>query len=128
MLFHLHPYILEIKLTIVGLIGLGAFIADTSDALGARSLEDMSLKVICLLAVIFIGRLFLQSQKEHKAEMTETWRIHKEEADKREDKMVAALEKHSVSLERIADLNEEQLLHFRSFVKGAVDDKMKTHS
>ena len=128
MLSHIAAHLTEIKLTAAALLGVGAWLADASADFDVKGWEEMSLKVILLFAVFYIGRLFLQSQKEHKAEMAQTWAAHKEETSKREEKMCAALDKHSVSLERIADLNEEQLLHFRSFVKGAVDEKMKTHS
>lgn len=128
MLSHLASHATEIKLTLAAALGLGAWLAEASPELNVKSWEEIGLKGILLFAVYYIGRLFLTAQKEHKAEMSETWKAHKEETAKREEKMCAALEKHSVSLERIADLNEEQLLHFRAFVKGAVDDKMKPHS
>lgn len=127
MLSHLASHLTELKITLAAVLGFGAWLADTSADLNVKGWEEIGLKGILLFAVYYIGRLFLNAQKEHKAEMTETWKTHKEETAKREDKMCEALAKHSVSLERIADLNEEQLLHFRSFVKGAVDDKMKSH-
>lgn len=127
MLQHLAAHATEIKLTVAAALGLSAWLADASAELNVKSWEELGLKTILLFAVYYIGRLFLNAQKEHKAEMVETWKTHKEETAKREEKMCAALEKHSVSLELIADLNKEQLLHFRAFVKGAVDDKMKSH-
>jgi hypothetical protein len=41
--------------------------------------------------------------------------------------MVTALDQTGARLERIAELGEEQLTHFRSFVKAAIDDKLKPH-
>jgi len=127
MLHQLAAHATEIKLTVTAMVGFAAWLADTSADLNVKGWEEIGLKGILLFGVYYIGRLFLQAQREHKAEITETWKIHKEETAKREEKMVAALEKHSVSLERIADLNEEQLEHFRAFVKSAVDEKMKAH-
>jgi hypothetical protein len=127
MLSHLATHATEIKLTLAASLGLSAWLADASGELNVKGWEEIGLKGILLFAVYYIGRLFLAAQKEHKAEMAETWKAHKEETGKREEKMCAALEKHSVSLERIADLNEEQLLHFRGFVKASVDAQMKVH-
>jgi hypothetical protein len=126
MIAHITAHITEIKMTLAALLGATAWLADASDDLSIAGWEEASLKGILLFAVFYIGRLFLQAQKDHKAEMTLVWQSHKEESTKREERMCAALDKHSVSLERIADLNEEQLLHFRSFVKGAVDAQMRT--
>jgi hypothetical protein len=120
-------FLTEIKLTILAFIGMGAWLADASQSLDLKGWDEMGLKGILLASVFFIGKLFLQSQRDHKEEMAETWKTHKAESVEREERMCDALDKHAVSLERIADLNEEQLQHFRSFVKGAVDEKMRPH-
>ncbi len=120
-------FLTEIKLTLLALIGLGAWVADASQSLNLQGWDEVGLKGILLAAVFFIGKLFLQSQRDHKAEMTETWKLHKEESTAREERMCTALDKHAVSLERIAELNEEQLQHFRGFVKNAIEDKMRPH-
>jgi hypothetical protein len=118
-------YMLEIKLTILAGLGAGAWLADASTALDIKGWDEMGLKAILLFAVYYIGRLFLLAQKEHKEEMAATWKAHKEEAEVREARMCGALQKTAESMERIADSNEEQLGHFRNFVKGAIDDKMR---
>ena len=138
MLDQIAAHITEIKLTLAGMVGAAAFIADSSEQLDMKGWEEASLKVLLILSVIFIGKLFLDAQKTHKAEIAETWKVHKDEmakaveankaeAAKREDKMCEFMERQSGCLERIAELTEEQVDHFRAFVKSAVDEKMKTH-
>lgn len=124
---HLSDYLTEIKLTIAASLGFIAWLADINPALDLKGWDEVGLKAVLLFAVFYIGKLFLQAQRDHKTEMAETWNSHKKESGDREDRMCIALEKHADSLERIADLNEEQLQHFRSFVRGAIEDKMKTH-
>lgn len=124
---HLSDYLIEIKLTVAGAFGVLAWLADIYPSLDLKGWDEVGLKAVLLFAVFYIGKLFLQAQRDHKSEMAETWKSHKRESGEREDRMCAALEKHADSLERIADLNEEQLQHFRSFVRGAIEDKMKTH-
>lgn len=127
MLQHLSDYCTEIKLTLAAIIGMSAWLADASAAMDLKGWDEIGLKGILLFAVYYIGRLFLQAQKEHKAEMIATWETHKADSARREDRMVTALDQTGTRLERIAELGEEQLTHFRSFVKAAIDDKLKPH-
>lgn len=127
MLSHLVNHVTEVKLTLAAALGLTAWIADASGELNVKGWEEIGLKGILLFAVYYIGRLFLQAQRDHKKELEETWRLHKAESSVREERMCITLEKQCASLDRIAELNEEQCGHFRAFVKTAVDEKMKSH-
>lgn len=127
MLSHIAAHATEIKLTLAAALGFSAWLADASGELNVKGWEEIGLKGILLFAVYYIGRLFLSTQKEHKAEMKETWDLHKTESLKREERMAEAMSKQTVSLEKLCEISQEQVEHFRAFVKSAVDEKMKPH-
>ena len=127
MLTHLATHATEIKLTLAAVLGLSAWLADASGELNDKGWEEIGLKGMLLFAVYYIGRLFLSAQREHKAEMKEIWDLHKAESLKREERMAEAMTKQTVSLEKLCEISQEQVEHFRAFVKSAVDEKMKPH-
>lgn len=126
MLAHLATHATEIKLTLAAVLGFSAWLADATGP-DITGWEEIGLKGILLFAVYYIGRLFLSAQKEHKHEMKETWDLHKTESLKREERMAEAMTKQTVSLEKLCEISQEQVEHFRAFVKSAVDEKMKPH-
>jgi len=127
MLTHLATHATEIKLTLAAVLGLSAWLADASGELNVKGWEEIGLKGMLLFAVYYIGRLFLSAQREHKAEMKEIWDLHKAESLKREERMAEAMTKQTVSLEKLCEISQEQVEHFRAFVKNAIDEKMKPH-
>jgi hypothetical protein len=127
MLTHLATHATEIKLTAAAVLGFSAWLADASGDQEIKGWEEIGLKGILLFAVYYIGRLFLSAQREHKAEMKETWDLHKTESLKREERMAEAMTKQTVSLEKLCEISQEQVEHFRAFVKSAVDEKMRPH-
>lgn len=122
MLSQLAAHATEIKLTITAFIGLSAWLADmTTDAKG---LEDLGLKGICILAVVTIGKLFLDAQKAHKAEMKETWDAHKKDAEGREAKLVKCIEDCTKATGDMAALTKEQTDYFKAVTRNIVSEKL----
>jgi hypothetical protein len=116
-------FIFQTKLLGATVIGGGAFLADLMS--DTKGWDEMTLKVVLGVALIYISRLFLQSQKDHKQEMQVMQNNHKLESRQREDSMRESVDRQASCLERLVDLTQEQVDHFRTFVKTAVDDKMK---
>lgn len=114
---------LDLKLAVAGVLAVGAIV--TEGVTEVRGWEDVSLKALLIAALVFVVRLLLKQQTEHKSEIRETWRLHKEEAEQREAKVVACMTAQSCKLEKLCELTEEQTEHYRSFVKAAVDAKLK---
>jgi hypothetical protein len=125
MLSHLSAHLLEIKLTLAAIVGLAAGIADATKTLDANGWEELGLKGLLLFAVYYIGRLFLDANKAHKAEMQSTWEAHKAEAATRESKLVNAIEANSKGLSELTALTKEQTDYFKTVTRNIVDEKLK---
>ena len=98
-------------------------LADAGAAPG--SYEDLGLKTILVAAVVFTVRLLLKQQEEHKAERAKDAENHLADAKAREDKMLAAMQKQSDTMERVAVLTEEQNEHFKDVVRSVLEDRLK---
>lgn len=114
---------LDLKLAIASAIALGAAVTDATA--NPQGWEDISLKALLIGALVFVVRLLLKQQSDHKTEIKETWAAYKEEAVKREEKVVACMTAQSEKLGKLCELTEEQTEHYRTFVKAAVDAKLK---
>jgi hypoxanthine-guanine phosphoribosyltransferase len=113
---------LDIKLAVASAVALVAAVTDATTQ--PQGWEDISLKALLIGALVFVVRLLLKQQTDHKSEIRETWQMHKEEAEKREVKVVSCLEAQTQTLRKLCELTEEQTEHYRSFVKAAVDAKL----
>ena len=114
---------LDIKLAAASAVALGAAVTDT--VASPTGWEDISLKALLIGALVFVVRLLLKQQQDHKAEIRETWQTHKAEAEQRETKVVACMTTQTETLGKLCELTEEQTDHYRAFVKAAVDAKLK---
>ena len=119
----------HLKLALASVVGLVAALTDV--AADVHGWEDVSLKVLLILALIFIGRLFLQQQQDHKAdvkdhkgEVEKIWAAHKEDAEKREIKYLAAIEANKQCLQQLVALTEEQTIYFKTVTRTVVDEKL----
>ena len=124
MFANLSEHVVEIKLTLAALLGIAAGIADASSALDAKGWEEIGIKGLLLFAVYYIGKLFLDANKAHKAEMQQARDAHQADAEKREDKLVAALDANSKSLTELTELTKEQTDYFKTVTRNIVAEKL----
>ena len=133
MLTHLAAHLTEIKLTLAALVGFGAWLADTNPSV--TGWEEASLKVLLILAVICIGKLFLEAQKTHRAEMEKVWESHKAEiaatkeahkqaSEIRESRLVTCLDDNTECLRELTSLTKEQTDYFKAVTRTVVSEKL----
>ncbi len=123
----------EIKLMLASALGLSAILADISG--DYKGWEDLSMKVVLLIAVVFIGKLYLQQGIEHKQElakiwadhkkeMAETWAEHKKDVETREEKMNDALRGNREDMAVLIGLTKEQTDHYKSVTRKLIEDRI----
>jgi branched-subunit amino acid ABC-type transport system permease component len=83
----------------------------------AKGWEDVSLKVLLLIAVVFLVRLLLKQQAEYKAETVA-----------REQRMLEALNRTAEGMEALTGLIQEQTDYFKSVVKHVVSERLQSQS
>ena len=116
----LHIFSFEIKLAIAGLTGGVALIADIASE--TKGLEDLGLKAILIAALIYIGRLYLTQQREHKQEMRDLISVHQSDSDEREHKVTTVMQAMISGLGELTALTREQTEYFRAFTKRIVEE------
>ena len=89
-----------------------AMLADIASE--AKGWEDVSLKVLLLVAVVFLVRLLLRQQTEHKLENAA-----------REQRMLEALSRTADGMEALTALTQEQTDYFKSVVKSVVSERLQ---
>jgi hypothetical protein len=124
MLSHLAAHLTEIKLTLAAMVGITAWLADTSQELDIKGWEELGLKAILLFAVIFIGRLFLDAKREHKAEIQATWDAHKKDVEIREAKLQQCIGDNTKCLTELTALTKEQTEYFKAVTRNVVNEKL----
>lgn len=113
----------DLKFVLASSVGLIAAVTDV--VADVHGWEDVSLKAILIAAVIFIGRLFLQQQREHKAELEKTWDAHKQDTEKREAKYCTALDANTKCLTDLVGLTRDQTDYFKAVTRDVVNEKLK---
>lgn len=83
-----------------------------------QSIEDYSIKAMMAVVIVFLVRLLLKQQAEHKQEM-------KEERTQHQEKVVVAMEKQAVALEKMATQTEEQTTYFKTVTRNIVDQHIQ---
>lgn len=114
---------LDLKVAIAGGVALIAAVGDVN--VDPRGWEDVSLKVLLILALIFIGRLYLAQMREHKAEMKEAWAMHKKESNEREERHNRHLAANTECLTALVVGSREQTDFFRTVTRGLVEERIK---
>jgi hypothetical protein len=97
--------------------GVAAFAMVGDIAAEAKGWEDVSLKVLLLIAVVFLVRLLLKQQAEYKAETVA-----------REQRMLEALNRTVEGMEALTGLIQEQTDYFKSVVKHVVSERLQSQS
>jgi len=121
------------KVILATITGVSAMLADAANE--AKGWEDLGLKTALTLALIFVVKLLLDQQKLHKQELKEIWDAHKaemkamraehkEEAAKREDRMVKAIEVQVISMNEVRDLTRDQTEYFKTVTRNIVYEKI----
>lgn len=110
------------KLFVSCLVAVGCVLADAGTTPG--SYEDMTLKTILVIALVFVVRLLLKQQEEHKAERAKDAETHLTAATAREEKMLTAMQRQSDAMERVAELTQEQTDYFKTVTRGLVDERL----
>lgn len=122
LLSQLSGYAIELKIGVVATLGAGALLADMSAE--AKGWEDVGFKAALGLALIFVVRLLLKQQQDHKAEMRDTWTAHITETNHREDRLHQAMEARTTALDKLVTLTEEQTDYFRTVTRGIVNQHL----
>ena len=105
------------KLALTG--GFMAVLAAVDAQMPPASLEDYSLKALLLVAIIFVVRLLLKQQEEHKNEMRDL-------RDRHEKTLSTVVEKNTASNDRVCQLAEEQAAYFKTVTRDIVTEKLRT--
>lgn len=113
MQYHMTPILaFYIKLTIAGIIGLGALIADALPDVSGW--ENVGTKSILIVAVIYMGKLYLQQQKDHK-----------EEAIGREEKLIAHIAESTNIQNQLLTATKEQTGYFQTVTRNIVNERLQ---
>lgn len=112
----------HLKIVAACAVILATFIADgfTKPA----SYEDVGLKTILIIAIVYLARLLTKQQEEHKTERAKDAEKHLADAAVREEKMLAAVNRQSDAMERVAQLTEEQTSYFKTVTRTIVDERL----
>ena len=121
-MFSLLSHSTELKLTVAGSMGFAAWLADTSPDI--KGWEESTLKGLLILAVISIGKLFLDAQKNHKAEIQATWEAHKKDVEIREAKLHQCIGDNTKCLSELTSLTKEQTEYFKAVTRSVVNEKL----
>jgi hypothetical protein len=113
----------EIKLIAASVIGGAALLADLANEY--RGWEDVGLKGILIAAVVFIGRLYLKQQEEHRQERKADWEAHKKDREAAELAYRQAMETNSELLKEIKAATEEQTTYFKTVTRNLVEQHLK---
>ena len=103
------------KAMMASAVAAGAMVGDI--AAEAKGWEDVSLKVLLLIAVVFLVRLLLKQQAEYKTETVA-----------REQRMLEALNRTAEGMEALTGLIQEQTDYFKSVVKHVVNERLQSPS
>jgi hypothetical protein len=114
----------HLKLALAAFVGLVAAVTDAAGDM--HGWEDVSLKALLIAALVFIGRLLLQQQREHKIEMREAWEAHKKDSADREERNHHAIANNTQCLAELASLTREQTDYFKAVTRNVVDEKFKS--
>jgi hypothetical protein len=108
----LHDWHEHWKAMIASCVAASAMLADIASE--TKGWEDVSLKVLLLVAVVFLVRLLLKQQEEHKTESAA-----------REQRMLDALNRTADGMEALTTLTQEQTDYFKSVVKSVVSERLQ---
>ncbi len=122
--FHISSaLVFEIKMSIASIVAGGAFLADIATEM--KGVEELGLKAILCAALIWIVRLHLTQQKEHKQELRDIWALHKKEAEDRELRANETREANTRALNELTSLTKEQTDYFKTVTRNIVEDRIK---
>lgn len=121
-----HSHIIG-KLVLGSITALVAFIADST--IEIKAWEDVSLKALLIVALIFIGKQFLAQQREHKADILALQTAHKAEmrealGDQKKELLIA-MQANTKGMEKLSDLTEEQTTFYKGFTRQILEDRIK---
>ncbi len=87
--------------------------------------EDLGIKTLLLAALVFVGRLLMKEQTEHRAEIKELQAAHKAEFIARDSTMVAALIRQAEAIEEQTGILREQTDYYKTVTRNIVEDRLK---
>jgi hypothetical protein len=99
------------KAMVASSIAAFAMLADF--ATEAKGWEDVSMKVLLLVAVVFLVRLVLKQQAEHKADSAA-----------REQRMLEAINRAAEGMEKLTDLTKEQTDYYKAVTRNIVAERL----
>jgi len=99
------------KLSIAALTGLGAFFADASPEI--RGWEELGMKGLLIAALVFVVKLLLRQQAEHK-----------EETGKREERLLAHIEKSTIIQSELLEATKRQTGYFETVTRNIVNERL----
>lgn len=99
--------------------GLAVIILAAADVVTPpQSIEDYSIKALMGVVIIFMVRLLLTQQKEHKQEM-------KDERDKHELRMETVIKENTTSNQQVVKMADEQMTYFKTVTRSIVDEHLR---
>ncbi len=102
-----------------------AVLAAADSMVTPATLEDYGLKGLLILALVFVVRLLLKQQAEHKQELQEQQTQHRAEASRREERMLQAMHAQAEGLDQLTTLTKEQTDYFKSVTRNIVDQHLQ---
>lgn len=101
-----------------------AVLAAADSVVTPATLEDYGLKGLLIISLIFVVRLLLRQQADHKVELREQQAQHREEASRREERMLQAIHAQVEGLEQLTLLTKEQTDYFKSVTRNILDQHL----
>lgn len=104
----------HLKLIVTSAFAGGLYLAQLAADL-PPGWEDKTMKGLLIAAILYLVRQLAMQRTDDKAD-----------ALKREEKMVAALDKNSATLAGVIDATHEQTSYFRDVAKNMIDAQIKS--
>lgn len=126
--------LLEVKITLLSVLGVWSVLADISGEV--KTWEEIGFKAFLMALLFFLGKEYLKQQRDHKQEMRDTWAQHeikidkvmlanKAESDRREAEMLLAIQDNSEKSSILIGLTKEQTDYFKAVTRNIIDERLK---
>lgn len=126
-------HIFNMKFVGTGVLALATVLADSLTE--AKSWEDLSLKVLLLILVLYLGKTLQDERKESKndiaslrAEHGVTMEKHMESMGQLVTQNTKAIGDNTKALTEVTTATNEQNLYFKTIARNAVDQRLNNQS
>ena len=111
----------------VYLASLAAFVSVLANAVpeGLPPWAEKSWPLLLVGAIVWMAKLLVQMNSEHRKEIAATWAEHKRDVEEREERLVTAMEASAKAQRELATLTEAQTNYFKTVTRNIVDQRLR---